>query len=146
MTDAAPEPDDFICFAIYSADHAFSRVYKPLLAELSVTYPQYLVLVALWAQDDQTVGGLADRLYLESSTLTPMLKRLEGVGLLTRNRDPADERQVRICLTRQGAALREKARDFPSCVDGATGLSPEALGMLRAQIQAVRTALLKATA
>ncbi len=144
MFDGVPEPDDFICFAVYSADHAFSRVYKPLLATLGLTYPQYLVLVALWARDDQTVGGLADVLFLESSTLTPMLKRLEGMGLLTRNRDPVDERQVRVRMTQKGAALQEKTRDFPSCVDGATGLSTEALRKLRLEIQAVRAALLKA--
>jgi MarR family transcriptional regulator, organic hydroperoxide resistance regulator len=145
MLDGALEPDDFICFAVYSTDHAFSRVYKSLLATLGLTYPQYLVLVALWARDDQTVGSLAEVLFLESSTLTPMLKRLEGMGLLTRSRDPIDERQVRVRLTKHGAAIREKARDFPSCVDGATGLSPEALRKLRLEIQSVRAALLKAS-
>jgi MarR family transcriptional regulator, organic hydroperoxide resistance regulator len=144
MSHKAPVPDDFICFAVYSTSHAFNQVYKPLLKILGVTYPQYLVLVALWARDDQTVGGLGDILFLESSTLTPLLKRLEGLGLLARNRDPDDERQVRVRLTKKGAAMSEKARDFPACVDGATGLAPEALHKLRNTILSVRAALLNA--
>ncbi len=139
-----PEPNDFICFAIYSTNHAFSRVYKPLLETLGVTYPQYLVLVALWAKDDQTVGSLGETLFLESSTLTPLLKRLEKEGLVARSRDPMDERYVHVRLTQPGAALQEKARDFASCVDGATGLAPDALSALRATIVSVRSALLKA--
>lgn len=144
MSDKALEPDDFICFAVYSTGHAFSRVYKPLLEKLGVTYPQYLVLVALWAKDNQTVGSLGEMLFLESSTLTPLLKRLEGLKFLTRSRDPEDERQVRIRLTEKGAGLREAARDFPSCVDGATGLQGDALRKLRDDIRAVRSALYKA--
>ena len=144
MPDTAPVPDDFICFAIYSTSHAFNRVYKPLLSGLGLTYPQYLVLVALWARDDRTVGGLGETLLLETSTLTPLLKRLEGMGLLSRRRDADDERQVRIRLTPEGAALQAKARDFPSCVDAATGLAPEALRRLGTQILSVRTALLEA--
>ncbi len=143
MSEAAPEPDDFICFAVYSTSHAFNRVYKPLLETLGLTYPQYLVLVALWAKDDQTVGSLGEVLFLESSTLTPLLKRLERLGFLARSRDPLDERQVRVRITPEGAALQAKARDFPSCVDGATGLSPDALRTLRTGILSVRTALLK---
>ncbi len=146
MSRAVPDPSEFICFAVYSTNHAFSRVYKPLLEKLGVTYPQYLVLATLWAKGDQTVGRLGDALFLEYSTLTPLLKRLEGLGLVTRSRDPDDERQVHIHLTRQGAALREKARDFSSCVDGATGLSSEALKKLRISIESVRTALLEAGA
>ena len=145
MSRAVPDPSEFICFAVYSTNHAFSRVYKPLLEKLGVTYPQYLVLATLWSRGDQTVGGLGDVLLLEYSTLTPLLKRLEKQGLVTRSRDPDDERQVHIHLTRQGAALREKARDFSSCVDGATGLSPEALTKLRVSIESVRTALLEAS-
>ncbi len=142
MPAAALEPNDFICFAIYSTGHAFSRVYKPLLAMLGVTYPQYLVLIALWAKDEQTVGELGEVLFLESSTLTPLLKRLEGLGLLERSRDPADERQVRVRLTRKGAGLKAKARDFPSCIEAAAGHSPDALDKLRSNILSLRTALL----
>ncbi len=145
MPRAFPDPNEFICFAVYSTNHAFSRVYKPLLEKLGLTYPQYLVLASLWAKGDQTVGSLGDMLFLEYSTLTPLLKRLEGLGFVTRTRDPDDQRQVHVSLTRQGNALQEKARDFSSCVDGATGLSPDALRKLRNSIQAVRTALLEAS-
>src|SRR5262249_37417256 len=106
---------------------------------------QYLVMVALWAKDDQTVGSLGEKMFLESSTLTPLLKRLEGLELVTRSRDPADERQVRVRLTRKGAAMRAKARDFPACVDRATGPSPEALRKPKNEIRSVRAALLKST-
>ncbi|MEJ0050009.1 MAG: MarR family transcriptional regulator [Methylovirgula sp.] len=143
MASKAPVPDDFICFAVYSTSHAFNQVYKPLLKILGVTYPQYLVLVSLWAKDDQTVGSLGNLLFLESNTLTPLLKRLEGLDLVMRNRDPDDERQVRVQLTKKGDTLRDKARDFPSCVDGATGLAPDALRQLREAIILVRATLLK---
>ena len=142
---AAPDVDDFLCFAIYSAGHAFNRVYKPLLEALDLTYPQYLVIVALWSKDDQTVGSLGEKLFLESSTLSPLLKRLEGMGYLTRGRDPFDERQLRVRLTKAGAALRAKARDIPACILEASGLSADGLRRLQADISAVRDNLLKAT-
>src|SRR5258707_13767824 len=107
---------EFLCFAIYSASHAFNRVCKPLLDELGLTYPQYLAMVALWEEDDQTVGSLCEKLLLESSTLTPVLKRLEALGHVKRTRDPEDERQVRVRLTERGRALRAKARDIPGCI------------------------------
>jgi DNA-binding MarR family transcriptional regulator len=141
---AVPELNDFLCFAIYSAGHAFNRVYKPLLEALDLTYPQYLVMVALWTKDDETVGNLGDKLFLESSTLTPLLKRLERMGYITRNRDLADERQVRVSLTKAGAALRAKARDIPGCILEATGLSADGLRRLQADISGVRDNLLKA--
>ena len=97
--DDALRLGEFLCFAVYSASHAFNRVYKPLLDELGLTYPQYLVMVLLWEQDDQTVGSLGEKLFLESSTLTPLLKRLEALGYVKRTRDPVDERQVRVRLT-----------------------------------------------
>jgi DNA-binding MarR family transcriptional regulator len=141
--------DDHLCFAIYSAGHAFNRVYKPLLGALGLTYPQYLVMLALWASDDrthdQTVGSLGEKLLLESSTLTPLLKRLEGIGYLTRARDPADERQVRVRLTNAGSALRDKARDIPRCILQASGLSIDVLGRLQAEISRLRDNLLEAS-
>ena len=143
---AHPEPDDFVCFAIYSAAHAFNRFYKPLLDELDLTYPQYLVMTALWAQDDQTVGSLGEKLFLESNTLTPLLKRLEKLGYLDRARDPADERQVRLRLTGPGRELQEKAKAIPACVGQATGLSLEAVERLRQDIATVRGSLLNASA
>ena len=142
----APAVDDFLCFAIYSAGHAFNRVYKPLLEALGLTYPQYLVMVALWAKDDQTVGQLGDTLFLESSTLTPLLKRLEALGLVARQRDPADERQVRVRLTEAGAVLRGKASDVPQCLLAASGMTEDALRQLQAQISTLRDNLLKSTA
>jgi DNA-binding MarR family transcriptional regulator len=138
-----PEVGDLLCFAIYSAGHAFNRVYKPLLDELGLTYPQYLVMVSLWATDDQTVGDLGETLLLESSTLTPLLKRLEASGYLTRSRDPGDERQVRLRLTRAGRALQAKARDIPRCILEASGLSPADARKLQAEISALRQSLLK---
>jgi DNA-binding MarR family transcriptional regulator len=135
--------DNFLCFAIYSANHAFTRVYKPLLDALDLTYPQYLVMVALWEKDDQTVGSLGERLFLESSTLTPMLKRLEAMGYVSRVRDRADERQVRVCLTETGRALREKASAVPRGIIEATGMEAAEISRLKQEIAALRTLLLR---
>ena len=129
--------DQFLCFAIYSAGHALNRVYKPLLDPLGLTYPQYLAMVALWEADDQTVGGLGAKLALESSTLTPLLKRLEAAGLVSRQRDPADERQVRIRLTPAGRDLKVRAASIPACLFEASGLSFEAVSRLRNEVAAL---------
>ncbi|MFN3628424.1 MAG: MarR family winged helix-turn-helix transcriptional regulator, partial [Parvibaculum sp.] len=99
-----------LCFAVYSTAHAFNHFYKRLLAPLDITYPQYLVMLVLWEGDQLTVKEIGARLQLDSGTLTPLLKRLEGAGLVTRTRDQRDERQVRIGLTATGRALRERAR------------------------------------
>lgn len=105
--------DDFLCFAVYSVNHAFTRVYKPLLDKLDLTYPQYLVMDLLWERDDQTVGELGKKLFLESSTLTPLLKRLQSLGHVERSRDPADERQVRVSVRRlQGGPCEARCRKF----------------------------------
>jgi len=149
---AAPKParsapidvSDHLCFAIYSAGHAFNRVYKPLLDELGLTYPQYLVMIALWAEDDQTVGEIGAKLFLESSTLTPLLKRLEALGYLARKRNPQDERQVRLTLTDKGSALRKKARDVTGCIGAATGLPFDSIVKLRDEIVRLRDSLMKA--
>jgi DNA-binding MarR family transcriptional regulator len=133
--------DDFICFAVYAAGHAFNRVYKPLLDELGLTYPQYLAMTALWRQDDQTVGDLGGHLSLEYSTLTPLLKRLEGLGMVSRRRDPQDERQVRVRLTAQGKALQRRASGLPSCIQEASGLSEADLKRLQADIVRLRESL-----
>lgn len=111
MTTAVPSPtqapglSDFLCFAVYSANLAFGRAYKPILDKLGLTYTQYIALVALADGDGQTVGALGDKLFLESNTLTPLLKKLESAGYVVRRRDPADERQVRLSLTPAGRAL-----------------------------------------
>jgi len=139
--ETPPDLDDFLCFTIYSASHAFNRVYKPLLDAVGLTYPQYLVLVTLWTKDGQTVGQLGEKLFLESNTLTPMLKRLEALGHVTRRRDAEDERQVRVHLTDQGRALRKQAREIPHHVLEACGLSAERLREMQGEIAALRERL-----
>lgn len=133
--------DDFLCFAIYSANLAVNRLNKPVLDELGLTYLQYIVLVALYQQDDQTVGGLGDNLFLDSSTLTPLLKRLETMGHVTRQRDPEDERQVRVRLTSQGRRVRERAFAFRSDLAKAMGLSAADFQHLREQLVKLRANL-----
>lgn len=132
---------DFLCFAVYSANHAFTRVYKPLLDELGLTYPQYLAMVVLWEKDGQTVGEIGERLFLESSTLTPLLKRLEANGLVHRFRDAKDERVVRVSLTEAGRALRAKATGVPPCIFAATGGRMEDLVRLKDELVALRETL-----
>ena len=132
---------DFLCFAVYAANHAFNRVYKPLLDALGLTYPQYLVMVVLWEKDDRTVSEIGERLFLESSTLTPLLKRLEAAGVVRRTRDTQDERVVRIGLTPVGRALRARAVDVPHCILAATGGTMEALTRLKDDMAALRDAL-----
>jgi DNA-binding MarR family transcriptional regulator len=135
--------DDFICFAIYSANHALNRVYKPLLDAIGLTYTQYIAMITLWERDDQTVGSLGETLFLESSTLTPVLKRLEGLGLIARARDKTDERQVRVQLTAAGRALQERARSIPACILDASGLEADELTRLKAEIATLRSSLLR---
>lgn len=138
--------ENFICFAMYTANHAMNRVYKPLLDELGLTYPQYLVMVALWEEDGQTVGGIGDKLFLESSTLTPLLKRLEAADLIRRERSKEDERVVVIRLSDEGKALKTKAATVPNCIVDATGSEFDQLKRLRAEIIALRDALNKSAA
>jgi len=135
--------DDFLCFAIYSANHALNRVYKPLLDEIGLTYTQYIAMVTLWEQDDRTVGSLGEKLFLESSTLTPVLKRLEGLGLIARTRDKTDERQVRVQLTATGRALQARAKAIPPCILDASGLEVEELARLKKEIATLRSSLLR---
>ena len=136
-----PKLDDFLCFAIYSTNLAVNRVYKPLLDELGLTYPQYIVLIALYDEDNQTVGGLGDKLFLDSSTLTPLLKRMEAMGHLTRQRDPEDERQVRMRLTPQGRSVREKGIMSRSSLLNSTNFSPAEYEQLREQMVNLRAYL-----
>jgi MarR family transcriptional regulator, organic hydroperoxide resistance regulator len=133
--------DEFLCFEVYLASHAFNRVYQPLLNKLRLTYPQYLVMVLLWERDDQTVGELGARLSLESNTLTPLLKRLETLGYIKRNRDPADERQVRVRLTASGRTLRAKALHIPGCILAASALDAKAAKQLMTGIATLRRTL-----
>ncbi|WP_312306938.1 MarR family transcriptional regulator [Pulveribacter sp.] len=108
--------DHQVCFALYSASLAMTKLYKPPLDALGLTYPQYVALLALWERDGLTVSELGERLFLDSGTLTPLLKRLEAAGLVARQRDAQDERRVRITLTPEGRALRARAEDIPCCV------------------------------
>ena len=112
-----------------------------MLDELGLTYPQYIVLIALYEQDDQTVGGLGDKLFLDSSTLTPLLKRMEAMGHLTRQRDPEDEREVRVRLTPQGRSVRERALAFRSGLVNSTGFSPADYRQLREELVKLRANL-----
>jgi DNA-binding MarR family transcriptional regulator len=117
--------DDFLCFSIYRAGQAFNQFYRPLLDGLGLTYPQYLVMVSLWMADGRTVGDICRSVSLESSTVTPVLKRLQAMGLVNRARHDEDERQVLVTLTEAGRALRGKASDVPACVEEALGLTAE---------------------
>ncbi len=135
---------DFMCFAVYSTNLAYSRVYKPVLEQLGLTYPQYVTVVALWEEDRQTVKGLSERLFLEPSTLTPMLKRLEAMGYVHRERDAEDERSVRVSLTDAGRQLREKAFDYRDITARAAGLDPEEFRILQKAIVNLRGNLMEA--
>jgi DNA-binding MarR family transcriptional regulator len=139
--DEATKLDDFLCFAIYSANLAMNRLNKPVLDELGLTYPQYIVLVALHERDNQTVSALGDKLFLDSSTLTPLLKRMEAMGHLTRQRDPEDERQVRVRLTPQGRNVRERALPFRSGLVKAIGLGAADFQHLREELVKLRANL-----
>lgn len=137
---------DFMCFAIYSTNLAYSRVYKPVLEELGLTYPQYVTIICLWEEDNQTVKHLSEKLFLEPSTMTPMLKRLEAMGYVHRERDMEDERSVRVSLTEAGRQLREKAFDYREVTAKAAGLSPEEFRVLQKAIVNLRTNLMNAAA
>jgi DNA-binding MarR family transcriptional regulator len=115
--------DAQLCFAVYSAAHAYNRLYRPLLDRLRLTYPQYLVMLVLWETDGPTVKALGKRLLLDSGTLTPLLKRLEAAGLVSRERSATDERQVLIQLTEAGRALKDEAASIPPLIGGAFGRS-----------------------
>lgn len=108
--DQSPVLDELLCFAVYSTSLAMSKVYRPLLNKLGVTYPQYLVLVVLWRQDEVTVSDIGKQLFLDSATLTPLLKRMESAGLITRTRSARDERQVIVSLTEAGRTMRQEAQ------------------------------------
>src|SRR3954454_5868831 len=135
---------DFLCFAIYSANLAFGRAYRKGLEDLGLTYPQWIAIVALWERDGQTVSELGEKMFLESNTLTPVLKKLETMGYLRRQRDPADERQVRISLTEAGRLLREKGMHMN--LVAATGLKPDEFARLQESVVTLRDNLIKATA
>jgi MarR family transcriptional regulator, organic hydroperoxide resistance regulator len=130
-----------LCFAVYSTAHAFNRFYKPLLDRLGLTYPQYLVMLVLWEQDGMSVKEIGERLFLDSGTLTPLLKRMETAGLLKRTRSSEDERQVIVALTAQGESLKEKARSLPLSILAASQCSVAELVALKNEVEALRDKL-----
>jgi DNA-binding MarR family transcriptional regulator len=130
--------DNQLCFALYSANLAVNKLYRQLLAPLGLTYPQYIVMLVLWEKDDVTVSEIGERLYLDSATLTPLLKRLEAAGLLTRNRSRQDERQVAVTLTDEGKALQAKAKTIPESVLCASACSVDSMLELKAQLETLR--------
>ncbi len=135
-----------LCFALYSASLAMTKLYKPMLAPLGLTYPQYLAMLVLWEADDVTVTTLGERLMLDSGTLTPLLKRLESAGLVQRLRDATDERRVRVLLTPAGRALRVKAQGIPEQVLCATNCKLDEVSQLTQRLKALRANLTQAPA
>ena len=138
---AALRLDNQVCFALYSASLAMTKLYKPLLDTIGLTYPQYLVMLVLWEQDGLTVSDLGERLFLDSGTLTPLLKRLEAQGHIARLRDVQDERRVRITLTADGRALRNQAEVIPQCVLQSSQCSLPELAALTGQLKNLRDKL-----
>lgn len=136
--------DAQLCFTLYSAQLAMGKIYRQQLAGLGLTYPQYLVMLVLWETDGLTVSVLGDRLYLDSATLTPLLKRLQSLGLLSRNRNQADQRQVLVSLTPAGRALQNQAQVIPHGVLCATGCSPDQAQVLKSSLETLRAHLLHA--
>ena len=140
-SDQALKLDHQLCFALYSASLAMTKLYKPLLEEMGLTYPQYLAMLVLWENDGVTVSELGDRLYLDSGTLTPLLKRLETADLVTRLRDVQDERRVLIRLTAAGRKLKTRAARIPGCVLQATQCDVSEVMALTQQVQTLRDRL-----
>ncbi|MFC6298441.1 MarR family transcriptional regulator [Pseudomonas sp. CCM 7893] len=130
--------DNQLCFALHSTSLLMTKVYKPLLQALGLTYPQYLAMMVLWEEDGLTVGEISSRLLTDPGSLTPLLKRLEVEGLLSRTRSREDERVVVVELTDTGRALRDKAMDIPQCILGASGLDIEQLRKLQVDLLALR--------
>lgn len=135
---ASPRLDDLLCFLIQSTGFAFNRIYRQPLERLGLTYPQYLVMVVLWSQDGLTVGQIGERMRLDSGTLTPLLKRLEALGMVSRRRSAQDERRVIVTLTAQGSALREQASEVMRCVSEAVGLAEDDAAALMDRIRSLR--------
>lgn len=148
MTDGASDPvsiDDHLCYGVYSAGMAIQRLYKPLLDEMRLTYPQYLVLCTLWRRDGRPIGSIAEELALESSTVTPVVKRLESAHLVLRTRMPDNERVVVVTLTTEGRALKARAGELGVALQHASGQTNEDLQKLNRQIVSLREALYRNT-
>lgn len=140
-TDQALRLDNQLCFALYSASLAVTKLYKPLLTELGLTYPQYLVMLVLWEQDGLAVSEIGERLTLDSGTLTPLLKRLEAAGLIARLRAVQDERRVQVTLTATGRKLKSRAARIPGCLLSAAHCSVAEVVDLNRRVRALRDRL-----
>ncbi|MFD9098557.1 MarR family winged helix-turn-helix transcriptional regulator [Streptomyces collinus] len=145
-TPSTPETDWLrldrqICFSLHAASRAFNGVYRVILKDLGLTYPQYLVMLVLWERDDLPVKKLGEQLRLDSGTLSPLVKRLEAAGLVRRERSTEDERSVRVRLTEEGAALRERALEVPRRIAAATGFEVAEIGELRERLDQLTSAL-----
>ncbi|MEA9566588.1 MarR family transcriptional regulator [Xanthomonas sp. WHRI 8932A] len=140
-TNALLQLDNQLCFALYSANLAMHKLYRGLLKDLDLTYPQYLVMLVLWETDSRSVSEIGERLYLDSATLTPLLKRLQSAGLVSRTRAVSDERQVIIALTDAGRALRSKAGRVPEQVFCASACSLDELRQLKQELEKLRSSL-----
>jgi DNA-binding MarR family transcriptional regulator len=145
MVDSSAQPglglDEQLCFALYSASRAITARYRPLLEDLGLTYPQYLVMLVLWESGPVTVGQLGQRLHLDSGTLSPLLKRLEAVGMVRRQRRQGDERSVEVTLTGNGHRLRERATCLPSAIGSATGLDVAGAARLVEELRTITEAV-----
>lgn len=142
-TTALQTLDGQLCFALYSASLAMNKVYRKLLKKLDLTYPQYLVMLVLWERDEVSVSEIGERLFLDSATLTPLLKRMEAAGLITRNRATSDERQVIIALTRQGRTLKGQVPELQEGVFCAIDCSLDQVLALKADLESLRGRLLE---
>lgn len=143
-TSAAPLLlENQLCFSLYSTALAMNKIYRKLLKELDLTYPQYLVMMVLWEQDERMVSEIGEKLFLDSATLTPLLKRLESAGLVSRIRAASDERQVIISLTDAGRDLKQKAKSIPNNVLCATECTMQELSGLKGKLDVLRTHLIK---
>lgn len=136
-TDDALKLDDQLCFAIYACSREITKLYRPLLDEIGLTYTQYVTMLALWEKDHVTVSALGNRLYLDSGTLTPLLKKLEAAGLVTRTRDREDERSVLVALTEEGRTLKNKAAGIPEAMHCQLNSTPEEAEFLLKQMNEV---------
>jgi MarR family transcriptional regulator, organic hydroperoxide resistance regulator len=136
--------DQHLCFALYSASLAMTKVYKPLLKTLKLTYPQYLVMLVLWERDAQRVSDIGAALYLDSGTLTPLLKKLETLGFVERIRSKEDERQVIVSLTATGRKVQAKSQSIPACVLEASGCELPAVRQIAAELKVLRANLIAA--
>ena len=133
--------DNQLCFALYSASLAMTKLYKPLLDSLDITYPQYLVMLVLWESDGPSVSSLGERLNLDSGTLTPLLKRMEAAGWLLRKRSTEDERRVHVWLSPTGRGLQTQAAHIPECIMTQSGLSLGEMVTLKGEVQRLRDAM-----